>query len=219
MGSTMEELVKLGRADVPGAAAALGQAFHDYPLLALAGDDPTKRERLAQAFCELGLYFAVQYGEAYATSAAFEGAAAWIQGDHFPMKATELLHSVPLTVLGRVARYGGGQLRRAGEHLDRLHRELAPPGHLVLYILGVAPMFQGRGFAGRLLRPVLRRLDRESRPCYVDTLNPSAVPMYEHFGFRVVVETQIPGTSLPAWALVRPPSPETQPPPTHSTPE
>ncbi len=200
-------LLRLTRAGLPAATAALAEAFGDYPLLVHAAPDPERRKALAQAFSAVALRYALRWGEAYASSPAMEGIAGWVPSHHFPMTAGKLIRAVPLPVLLALGRHGGGRMRRAGAYLDALHRRLAPPEHLFLLVLGVRPGFRGRGYAGRLLRPVLARLDAEGRPCYVDTVNGDAVPMYAHLGFRMVAESRVPGTDLTAWALVRDPPP------------
>ena len=199
--------VPLARGDVAKAAESLAEAFHDYPLLVHAAPDLGRRLRLAQAFCAVALHYAVRWGEAHATSPGFEGVAAWVEGAHFPMTGAKALRAVPFLSFLSLGRHGGSQLRAAGAHLDAMHRRLAPPRHTFLFILGVRPEFRGQGHVGRLLRPVLNRLDRERRPCYVDTVNPAAVPLYEHFGFRVLERSPIPRSGLTAWALLRDPPP------------
>lgn len=199
-------LLPVDRSTVEPAVGTLAEAFRDYPLLVHAARDPGKRGRLARAFCAVAVHYALRWGEVYATG-GFEGIAAWLPEEHFPMRMGKALRAVPLRTFLAVGRHGGSRLRAAGAHLDALHHRLAPPGHVFLFILGVRPDCQGRGHAGQLLRPVLSRLDREGTPCYVDTVNPDAVPMYEHFGFHVLEASPIPGTPLTGWALVRPPSP------------
>ncbi len=206
MSQVEPQLVRLARRDVPRAAESLARAFHDYPLLVHACPDAESRPRLARAFCAVALHYAVRWGEVYATSPQFEGIAAWVPGAHFPMTATKALRAVPWSVFLSLGRHGGNRLRSTGAHLDALYRRLAPPHHVFLFILGVRPEFRGQGAVSRLLRPILARLDDERRPCYVDTVNPSAIPMYEHFGFRILEESPIPKSALTAWALVRPPS-------------
>ena len=201
----MAKLLRLDRGSLRPAEEALAAAFQHYPLLVHAAPGLKQRRHLARACCAVGLRYALRWGEAYATSPAMEGVAAWIPSPHFPMTIGKMLRAVPLPALVAVGRHGGARLHTAWVHLNSLHRKLAPPDHLVLFLLGVRPEFQGRGFAGRLLRPILARLDAEGRPCYLDTVNPTAVPLYERFGFRVVEESPIPGTPLTGWALVREP--------------
>lgn len=195
--------MRLAREDIPQATESLAAAFHDYPLLIHAASDPARRARLSRAFCGVALHYAVRWGEVYATSTRLEGVAAWVAGEHFPMTGPKALRAVPLRYGISLARHGGSRLRSAGAHLDAIQRRLAPPGHMFLFVLGVQPEFRGRGFVGRLLRPVIEQLDRAGRACYVDTVNPLAVPVYEHFGFAVREASPIPRSSLTAWALIR----------------
>jgi len=47
------------------------------------------------------------------------------------------------------------------------------------------------------------RIDEEGLPCYLETLNEANVPLYEHFGFRVLEKSIIPETKLTNWAMLR----------------
>jgi GNAT superfamily N-acetyltransferase len=207
---TTEGLIRLGKGDIPQAAEVLASAFQDDPLLRYASPDRARRKKLARHFCRISLYYAVRYGEVYAPREDLPGVAAWLPSAQFPLTGGEVLRSVPLRDLlgltGRVGLAGGVRLQAVDACLKALHARVAPFPHLFLFILGVAPQHQGQGYAGRLLRPVLARLDREGLPCYVDTLQRRNVPLYEHFGFRVVEEYPVPGTELTAWAMLREPA-------------
>ena len=87
--------------------------------------------------------------------------------------------------------------------MDAVHQRLAPFRHWFLQVIGVDPQFQGRGYAGELLRPMLARVDKEGLPCYLETLNEQNVLLYEHFSFRVVEKSTIPETNLTNWAMLR----------------
>jgi len=52
-------------------------------------------------------------------------------------------------------------------------------------------------------RPSLDRLDEQGLPGYLDTQNPNNVSLYQRFGFEVVHEDEIPGTSVRHWAMLR----------------
>jgi ribosomal protein S18 acetylase RimI-like enzyme len=84
-----------------------------------------------------------------------------------------------------------------------VHARLAPFKHTYLQSLGVDPQFQGEGHAGKLLKHMLSRLDSTHMPCYLETAEEHNVRLYKHFGFRVVDESNVPGTSLTNWAMLR----------------
>jgi len=72
-----------------------------------------------------------------------------------------------------------------------------------LQVIGVDPQFQGKGYAGKLLEPMLARIDEEGLSCYLETQDEADVRLYEHFGFKVIEKSTIPETNLTNWAMLR----------------
>jgi ribosomal protein S18 acetylase RimI-like enzyme len=89
--------------------------------------------------------------------------------------------------------------------IDNLHKKHVHAPHCYLFFIGVDPAYQGKGYAGRLIRPVLERLDRKKIPCYLNTQNEKNVSLYEHFGFRVVDQLTLPGSDILHTAMLRHP--------------
>ena len=77
--------------------------------------------------------------------------------------------------------------------------------HYHLNMIGVRHDTQGNGLAGRLLNRVhaLSEADPASRGVSLSTENRANVSLYEHFGYRVVYETQV-SPELRTWAFFRP---------------
>lgn len=94
-------------------------------------------------------------------------------------------------------------MKYPGEYIDAMHKRLAPFKHWFLQTIGVDPQFQRKGYAGKLLRPMFARMDKEGLPCYLETLDEQNIQLYEHFGFKVVEKATIPKTSLTSWAMLR----------------
>ncbi len=94
-------------------------------------------------------------------------------------------------------------MRGLGKYIDGVHSRLAPFKQWFLKAIGVSPQFQGSGYAGKLLRPMLSKIDEEGLPCYLETLEEQNVRLYEHFGFAVTEESTIPETTLTNWAMLR----------------
>jgi ribosomal protein S18 acetylase RimI-like enzyme len=88
---------------------------------------------------------------------------------------------------------------------SKLHHHYAPMPHWYLVQIGVEPAFQGRGFAGRLLRPLLARMDAADVPCYLETSKERNVTLYQRFGFAIAGVADV-GNSLRMWAMVRRPA-------------
>ncbi|MGQ9780270.1 MAG: GNAT family N-acetyltransferase [Bacillota bacterium] len=95
------------------------------------------------------------------------------------------------------------RLEEYSRYSREMHRRHAPFPHWYLLVIGVADRYRGRGYAGRLLRPVFEHLDRQGLPCYLETHNPANLGFYEHYGFKVIEEGRLPGTDRPHWAMLR----------------
>ena len=205
----MKDPLRLSKADVKPAAEVLARAFWNYPVSIYTTPDETMRQKSLPHFFQMSLYYCIKYGEIYATSPEMEGIAAWLPSDNFTMTAWKLLRSVPLSVVFNLARNSRRQMKSMsasmalGSYIDGAHKRLAPVRHWFLQTVGVDPGSQGKGYASRLLRPMLARIDAEGLPCYLETLDAQDVPIYEHFGFRVIEESGVPNTDLTNWAMLR----------------
>lgn len=62
--------------------------------------------------------------------------------------------------------------------------------------IGVEPRSQGRGYGSALLVRGLEVCDRDHLAAYPEATNPANIPLYERFGFEVIV--QIRAGSSPA---------------------
>ena len=58
--------------------------------------------------------------------------------------------------------------------------------HWYLWMIGVEPGRQGRGFGSALLAHTLRQVDAEGAVAYLESSDPKNVPLYERHGFEVL---------------------------------
>lgn len=196
-------LVRLTKAQLEPAAEVLGRAFLDYPMLCYYYPEEKIRNKISLFFVSVGVYTGFRYGEIYTTSPNLEGIAIWFPPGNYPLSFGKMLRSVPFSILFGFARYGGVRMRSLGDYLDSTHHRLVPFRHMYLQVLGVDPSFQGKGYAGKLVRPVLSKLENEGLPCYLETLDERNIDLYEHFGFGVIEKSNVPDTELTVWAMLR----------------
>ncbi len=198
-----EDIVRLNRSHVKRANKALIRAFWNHPPLQYYFSDEAERERIAPYFFALAVFNGIRYGEVHATSQDLEGVAVWLPSDNYPVTLWRLLRSVPLSEILGFGIYRGSRMRDLGQYVDAVHSRLTPFKHWFLQAIGVDPQFQGRGYASKLLRPMLSRIDKEGLPCYLETLEEQNVRLYEHFSFKVIEKSNIPNTNLTNWAMLR----------------
>ena len=200
--SGFDSLVKIDEKLVEPASITCARAFEGDPMTLWMIPDARKRLNLRYAF-EMIMRMAVLGGaEAYTTSPACEGIAVWMPAGMKQSMGTLIQAGYPYLPLRCGWRYFWLDGRSLA-HCEKLRKKYAPPRHCYLATLAVDPEQQGKGLASLLLKPMLKRLDQEKMPCYVETQNMKNVAMYTHFGFDLVHETHMPGGDYPIYLMLR----------------
>jgi ribosomal protein S18 acetylase RimI-like enzyme len=203
MNNEFENLVRLNKSQVEPAIEALKNAFKETHSMKHYLPKEVNREKAVRFFISIGIHTGIKYGEVYATSSNYEGAAIWLSSDNLPISTWKMFRSVSLMAVLGFVRNGGLKMMRIGEYIEKAHKRLAPSKHWYLQTIGVDPKFQGKGYAGRLIRPMLEKIDAQHLPCYLETFEEKNASIYERFGFRTVERASIPQTPFENWAMLR----------------
>lgn len=179
-------------------AVLLTRAFDADPAVRYLLPDPEHRTRVMTPSFAAYLRYGSRFGQVDTSPA---GAAIWLPADALPITLPNLLRCGFAPALVRM----GVPAFRRTYRFDRvsyaLHEQVVSGPHRYLFILGAYP--PGRGAGDRLLRPGLRRADRDGLPCYLETTAPRALPFYARYGFGVAAEVGVPGGPQ-LWGLLRP---------------
>jgi GNAT superfamily N-acetyltransferase len=203
MSAELDSPVRLQKSDIKRAAGALTEAFQKYPLLVNKYPDESTRKKAAYYFFLIIVGYGIRWGEVYATSQEMEGVAVWYRSEHFPMRFWKILRSVPFSALLGFPCSGVGRLQAAANFVEARHVQVAPVVHWFLDSIGVLPQYQGKGYAGKLIRAMLDRTDKERVPVFLDTMDEVDVRRYEHLGFKVIDKAAVPKTNLTNWSMLR----------------
>jgi len=203
--TTIHGLIQLGRDNLDRAAAVAARACVHTPHVVHFFPDAGKRAHQAFELFRVRIGYGFRYGEAYTTSGECRDVAVWIRSAEASMTPWRQMRVGGLRLLRHAGQDSIARMVRLSERLDRLREERVPIPHAVLAILAVDPSVQGRGRGGRLVRPILRRLDTEGIPCYLETTEAKNLALYEHLGFGVVVTAAAPGDAFPVWGLLHRP--------------
>ncbi len=201
---TGPEAVPLGGRQYGPAVDVLTRAFVDYPLMRYTVPDEAKRLRATRALYAAVLRYTLRYGETYATPDV-AGAACWLPPERPFPTFLRMLRAGMLAIPFRFGRQAFGRLQAVDHVAEARHRQHAPGPHWYLWVIGVDPGRQRTGVAGRLMRPVFERADRDRLRCYLETHKEANVPVYERYGFRVVSQDPVPGHPLTLWGMLRSP--------------
>lgn len=192
-------------ADLPALTDVLGRAFADDPMFVrlVAPDDRTE-QRLATMFTGVLTYLSNELSDTFTTDER-DAVAVWNPPGYQAPQGLDgvrmLRHMAGLTGWPRVTR-----MLSVVNRLDRRHHQLVPEPHWYLLALAVAPGRQGQGLGSALMRPTLKRCDRDRLPAYLETATPRNLPLYQRHGFAVVDEVPMGRPSTPIWLMRREPA-------------
>ena len=196
-------LLRLDKSQIELASKMLSRVFKDEPVYVYFLTDASKRKLNLHYHFVLRLRYGLSSGEVYATSNQLEGIAVWFPPGYSKMTFWKIIKCGGLSVRLNMGRESVSRQMSINDYLNSVHMRNAPFRHWYLSSLGVAPEHQGKGYAGILLTPMFSRLDEEQLPCYLETQKEDNIPFYQHYGFDVVEETVIPGTTIKNWAMLR----------------
>jgi GNAT superfamily N-acetyltransferase len=185
-------------ADVPRLAQALSSAFQDDPVIAWVLPDEERRRVVLPAFMEFRLRkLSFPHDEVW-TVGDGAAAAAWIP----PPGRWQLSPAQRLSLLVPMIRFLGLRTATVLGGLGRMEAcHPHQPPHWYLFILGSEQAAQGQGLGSALLSQMLRRIDGEGLPAYLESSNERNLRLYGRHGFRVTDPVAIPGgpTVWPMW--------------------
>lgn len=182
---------------------ALAKAFLDDPVNCYVIHDEERRWKLLSWMFPRWVRTVSRHGHGYTTS-DFAGAALW----RSPQLSTLnwIIDQVRAGLLLAPFKLFPRELLR----LQKVHREATrrmqnniKTPHWVLDVLGVSPEHQGCGVARLLVTPILHKADEQKLPCYLITNKDKNIAIYNRFGFEVIQEGFLKGTTLPFYEMRR----------------
>ena len=203
MASDLDGLIRLQKWQVKSASEVLSRAFIDDPELVQFIPEQHKRAKLLPSLFRMTLCHGILHGEVYVASPDMAGIAMWLPSGASDITLWTVIRCGGLTLLFKTSWKFLWNMKQDDDFASKLRKRRAPFSHWYLAVIGVAPEFQGKGYASKLLRPMLKRLDAANLPCYVETTIEEYVPIYQHFGFKVIHEAIMPGGGSKMWAMLR----------------
>ena len=189
---------------VDEATAVYSAAFFNDPMFVRMFPNKLKRLNSLKIFFSASVKYAIGREECYGISSPMEGVSIWNPSGMHSFSIWAFLTSGFLKLVFTSLIITSIRYMRIFLETERIHQKYAPQkSNYYLHLLAVHPESQGKGLAGKLLRPILKKIDQMQVGVYLETSNPRNVPMYEHFGFKVM-EKLLVEKGLGFWAMYRP---------------
>jgi len=205
MAADLENLLRVKKKHLPKAIQTFALAFANDPLTNYLFSSEKEKQELLPFYCEFRIKYGIRYGEVYATSENIEGFAVWVKPKNIDM------------TMWRMFRVGGIKLFRIlrGElkekimellqHTSKLQHETTTESHWHLTPIGVDPEHQGKGYASKLMKAMMKKFDEEKASCLLETQSEKNVEIYKRYGFKVVYKGTIPKAELDHLIMIRKP--------------
>lgn len=200
----MTEHRQLSLADVESAAQVIAHSFVEDPLTSFMLPFKATRVKTLLKFFRVYAEINIKAGRGFGVGEPLQGVAFWKfpEQDSLSISVKSLGKLLPL--LFTMYPLGYFRAKKVIDQTDTLHSKHAPDPHFYLDNLGVLASSRGQGLSSKLIRPVLQMADEQKVAAYTDTVTKANVPLYEHFGFRLVEESFIKSTGITVYALKRP---------------
>lgn len=206
MREKLEDLFRVTKKQLPLAVKTFVKAFSDDPLAKyMFGQRKDRNQKLGDYF-NFRINYGIIYGEVYAATPKIEGLAVWISNENSQMTQFKMLRAGGMRLYRKMGKEIISKMMEIEKYTSKIHHRNATMPHWHLTPIGVDPEHQGKGFASKLIRAMLNRLDQEEIACFLETQSKKNVEIYKHFDFKIVEEVIIPKADLPHWAMIRMPS-------------
>lgn len=198
-----DKIIRLKKDNVNIAGEVLGRALNDDPIsLYIFPNDKERKEKLKYVF-RVTTCIGVRYGKVYATSPNLEGIAIWMPYKRFKEKFFWILRCGGLSMGIKVGLEAGKRSNPIRNFIEKVHEETISDEHWYLNELGIDPPFQRKGYGSSLMRYMLKKIDEQALPVYLETSLEKNVKYYEKFGFKLIKEALIPETDVNLWFMLR----------------
>ncbi len=199
------EIIALQAKLIPQAACLLTMAFSDNPLYLAVfnGIESEKTERNLRTFFSIML----DTNMAYRTISAIrcDNELAGVSITKSPRSSplshrSNLLFAIKFNLL--IGPQYAWRLFLCASHIVKRH---ITEKHCELFILGIAPSFQGKGLGSKLVRKLSEHADHEGVPCFLETSNFENIDFYKNLGYSLIGEDCISKLgNLKLYYMIRP---------------
>ncbi|MHA2181975.1 MAG: GNAT family N-acetyltransferase [Promethearchaeota archaeon] len=203
----LDRLYKLTPDDVKEAIKVAGRAFQDDPVMVFSFPDVEVRKKNSSYGFNMVYNYGIKNGLAYATSKKLEGITIWLPPEKTYQSFWTMMRNGGFYTMRKVGLKLKAMKRTmiVFNYEEERHKELVPYKHWYFQNIAVDPKEQGKGYGGLLISTMLKTIESDGLPVYVETNTEKAMSIYQKHGFEILEHTIIPKTDIPLWCMLRKP--------------
>ena len=197
------DLIRLSEKHIKPASLVLSRAFQNDPIIRWQIPEATKRLAKAHHIFEIKLRIGIKYGEVYGTSENLEAIAIWRAPKNVNFPYWKYLTKGGFRLLFKFGLRNAKKMTFVKAVNDSMRNIYMKIPYWYLTLIAVDPSHQGKGYANKLIKPMLRRIDNENLPIYLETTLERNLSFFEYFDFEKLEEIIIPNTNIVHWSMIR----------------
>ncbi|UCC20057.1 MAG: GNAT family N-acetyltransferase [Promethearchaeota archaeon] len=201
--SELTSLIRLSERHIKPASLVLSRAFQNDPIIRWQIPDANKRLLKTHYIFEIKLRIGVKYGEVYSTSKNLEGIAIWRSYKNVNYPYWQYLVRGGFKLPLKFGIKNAKRMTFVKAVNDSMRNIYMKVPYWYFELIGVDPKFQGQGFANKLIKPMLSRIDNKNLPIYLETTLERNLLFFEYFEFEKLEEIIIPNTNIVHWSMIR----------------
>jgi GNAT superfamily N-acetyltransferase len=186
----MKQPIKLTMKDISRIdefAETFIDSFFDYELIKFLFPDEHSRRKNLSHFYKYYIKYGILYGEIYASSDDNECLSMWFLSSKADIGIFKSIRSGGLRMLFKLGLRTYLRFNEADALIRKTKKNNCNQKHWYLAHIGVKREFQGKGFAGKMIKTILdQKIIDDKIPCYLETFREKNVEFYEHLGFKLL---------------------------------
>jgi len=189
--------------DLDALIKVLGRAYDQEPFLDWLAVQDQKRTQRIERFFEISLrdYPSTMKYDHVFTTEQLNACAIWYPPEPRDSWKAPLLRSLIL-MPKFISIHGIRKLPSVWRGLEIANKHHLKEPHYYLFVVGVDPVYQGKGIGSLLIRHGLQRCNERGMPAYLETAEEELVGYYEKHAFKVTQEFLIPRAGPTVWCMI-----------------
>ena len=189
------------KSDFETLAIVAGNAYENYPLNVYIGNG-TYIEECTRQTIRVNLYSMYDEGIIYADSEELNGFVILLPPGYTGIKTLSFIWNGGFWIIYNQGIKAFNKMVDFESFAMSLKKKYTNNEDWYCYNLCVNKNAQGKKIASKLMKPILNYFKMNNKICYLETNSDSNVPIYEHFGFKVLEKTTVPNSNVPHYAML-----------------
>ena len=182
-------------------ATMSGRAYQDYPLSVYTNNGKYEEEFVKQTIL-VNLYSMCDEGIIYSDSEELNGLVIILPPGYTGIKTLSFVWNGGFKIIYNQGIRALIKMVNFESFAMDMRKKYTNYEDWYLYNLCIDKKCQGKKIASKLIKPLIEYFRINKKMCYLETNWDRNVPIYEHFGFKVMEKSLVPGSNVEHYAML-----------------